>query len=216
MEFDPEDRKIVELLTKVKTVNGGYPPEMFESRRQSYLKSIAGIGLGVGIGIGPKDAINNGNGAGGFHVTASKLLEAVLVVAIIAEAGALAYFYRDKLADIFQTFSTTSSIQEVTSPPVIMSPLPELQISETSASAVPTGTITLLPSGTPIPGLSGDPNINNNGNNAGGVTPADSTPAPNGNNGNHYGQTPKPERTKENNNDNNNNNNEPPKGNKGK
>jgi len=202
MEYDPKDQKIVELLTKVKGVNGGYPPEMLESRRQSYLKNIAAEGLGAGIGTGHKNAGKNGNKAG-FPDVAGKLLETVLIVAIIAEAGALAYFYRDKLADIFQTFSTTSSVQEVTSPPVITFPLPELEISETAITVAPTGTVTVLPSGTPIPGSTGDPNINNDG----GVTLSDSTPVPNGNNGNHYGQTPKPERTKEN----NNNNDKPPK-----
>jgi len=214
MEFDPKDRQIVELLTKVKNANGGYPPGMLESRRQSYLKSITGAGLGAGIDTGHKNVSKNGNSAG-FPGTAGKLLEIVLVVAIVAEAGALAYFYRDKLADIFRTSSPESSVQEITSPPVITSPLPELEISETSISAFPTGTgtVTVLPSGTPIPGLTEDLIINNDG----GVNPADSTPVPNGNNGNHYGQTPKPERTKEN--DNNNDKppkDKPPKDNKGK
>ena len=61
---------------------------------------------------------------------------------------------------------------------------------------------------TPPPGVAED-----NSNNTAGVDLLNATPAPNGlngnpsNNGNHYGQTPKPERTKEN------GNNPPPKDN---
>lgn len=219
MEFDPEDQKVVELLAKLKNKNGGYPPDMLESRRQSYLNHMAGLGLGAGFGTVLKNAIKNGNGAGFSPPTAGTLLEVVLVVAIIAEAGTLAYFYRDKVADFFQSISTAPKTQEVAPPPVIQSPIPELEISEVPISAISTGTITEMPTSTPVPVLvlTEDPTINNSG----GANLTSSTPNPsgnNGNNGNHYGQTPKPERTKENNKDKppkddpgNGNNDKPPK-----
>lgn len=195
MEIDPKDEAILKLLTRLKDVNGGYPPEMLEARRQSYLKNIAGIGPGVGIGAGLKRTGKNGNGAG-FTPTARTLLEVVLVVAIVVEASTLAYIYRDKLADFFQTLSTGPKVQDITSPPVITSPLPELEILEIPLSEVATGTATELPASTPTPALTEDLNIN-----PGGDNPTSTTPNPNGNNGNHYGQTPKPERTKDNNSD---------------
>ncbi len=217
MEFDPKDEAILKLLTKLKDVNAGYPPEMLEARRQSYLKNIAGTGLGVGIGTGLKRTVKNGNGTG-FPPTAGTLLEVLLVAAIVVEASTLAYIYRDKLADFFRTLSTGPKVQDITSPPVITSPLPEIEISETSISEVPTGTATELPASTPTPALTQDLNINPTGDN-----PTSTTPDPNGNNGNHYGQTPKPERTKDNNsdkppNDNsgNGNNDKPPKPDKDK
>jgi hypothetical protein len=194
MEFDPNDEQVVRLITKLKNVKGDYPPEMFESRRQAYLKNMAGLGLGTELGEALKKNVKNGNGAGFTAPTVGKLLETALVVAIVVEASTLAYFYRDKVADFFQSVSTTSSVQG------IASPLSELEISGTPLSAYPTGTALGIPTGTPIPGLTGDfPGAGGNS------TLTGSTPVPNGNNGNHYGQTPKPDRTKVN------NNNKPPK-----
>lgn len=205
MEHDPKDQKVVDLLTKLKNADGGYPSEMLESRRQTYLNHMAGLGLGAGLGAAFKNAAKKGGGSGFSPPTAGALLEVALVVAIVAEAGTLAYFYRDKVADFFQSFSTTSKIQEVASPPVLTSPFPELEISGVPVSAVPTGTTTEMPASTPVPGLTDDLTVNNSG----GANLTSSTPIPNGNNGNHYGQTPKPDRTKDN------NNNKPPNDNPG-
>lgn len=211
-EFDPKDAKVVELLTKLKNANSTYPSAMMESRRQSFMSQMAGIGVGAAF----KNAVKNGNGTGGTSVTTGMLLEATLVVAIVVEAIVLAYIYRDRLVDFFKDTSTTPVIQEVTSLPVIPSPLPSLEISEVSISAIPTEVVTQVPQtqvpqGTPTPVVVEELNINDTG----AVTLTGSTPNPNGNNGNngnHYGQTPRPERTKENgaNNPGNGNGNRPP------
>ena len=214
MEYEPQDRKVVELLAKLKSVDEGYPSEMLAARRQSYLNNMAGAGLGVGTGTALKHTLKNGNGAGAAPISASTLLEVALVVAMIAEASTLAYFYRDKIADVFRSISTNPNVQEIASPPVITSPFPELEISEIPSSAIPTGTASEMPTSTQVPDVADDPTSNNNS----AATLTDSTPDPsvnnenngtNGNNGNHYGQTPKPERTKDN------NNNQPPKDNPG-
>ena len=204
MEFEPQDQKIVELLAKLKSVNEGYPSEMLAARRQAFLNNMAGVGLGVGSGTALKHALKNGNGAA--PVTVGTLLEIALVIAMVAEAGTLAYFNRDKIAEVFRSISTTSNVQEIDSPPVSTFPFPELEISEIPSSAIPTETASQMATSThstPVPGVADDPTSNNNG----AATLTDSTPDPsvnnenngtNGNNGNHYGQTPKPERTKDN------------------
>jgi len=212
MEFEPQDQKVVELLTKLKGANEGYPSEMLAARRQAFLNNMAGAGLGVGTGTAVNRTVKSGSGSGAAPITAGKLLEVALLIAIVAEASALAYFYRDKVADVFRSISATSKVQEISSPPVITSPFPELEIS---TSATPTGTASEIATSTQVPGVTDDLTSNNND----AATLTDSTPNPNGNNGNHYGQTPKPERTKDNNdnqppedNPGNGNNDKPPKG----
>jgi len=206
MEFEPKDQEIVDLVAKLKNTNGGYPSELLAARRQTYLNQMAGMGLSAGIGTVLKNAAKNGNGTSFAPPSAGTLLEVVLVVAIVAEAGTLAYFNRDKVVEFVRGVSTESNVQEVTSPPVSTFSFPELEISGSPLSFVSTGTASEVPIGTPIPGTTEDLTVNNNEE----ATPmANSTPIPNlengnnnnnGNNGNHYGQTPKPERTKENNN----------------
>ena len=224
MEFEPQDRKVVELLTKLKVANEGYPSDMLAARRQAFLDNMAGAGLGVGTGTALKQTLKNGNGAAPISV--GTLLEAALVIAMVAEAGTLAYFNRDKIAEVFRSISATSKVQEIASPPVITSPFPALETSEIPSSvipssAIPTGTATEVATNTQVPGVTDDPTITSNNNDP--ATLTDSTPNPsvnnqnngtNGNNGNHYGQTPKPERTRDNN-DNRPPNNNPGNGNNG-
>ena len=198
MEFDPQDQKIVELLTKLKGANGEYPSEMLESRRQTYLNQMAGLGLGAGLETVLKNAANNGNGGGFTPPTAGPLLEVALVVAIIFEAGTLAFFYRDRVVDFFKSTSKTPAAREINSPPVSTFSFPTIEVS---ISAIPTESLAGIAVSTATPGAPGDLNTNNP---EGGATQVatNSTPNPNGNNGNngnHYGQTPKPERTKDNN-----------------
>ncbi|HSB02208.1 MAG TPA: hypothetical protein VLE49_16280 [Anaerolineales bacterium] len=196
MEFDPQDQDIIRLLTKLKDVQGEYPEKMLLARRQSYLKRIMELEVGMSGGKAIRNASQNTK-------PVSTLLETALIVAIVAEASVMAYFYRDKLADFVQTITTGARTEQGT-PRVIPTALegqgitPSPAITSTAATAS-LAVITDTPINTPIPGIAGD---NNN------TTPGvSSTPVPNGNNGNHYGQTPKPERTKEN----NGNNDKPPK-----
>lgn len=204
MEFDPRDQDIIKLLTRLKDINAEYPENMLVARRQNYLKRMAEIGVGLSGGPEIKNVVKNIKSPHVPPVTGT-LLETALLVVILVEAGAMAYFYREKLADFFQTITTVSRTEEVT-PPIATS----LQVQGVSPSPAITSTTitgsltetTVTPTRTPTPGIMG-----NNGSNTPGASSLNSTPAPNGNNGNHYGQTPKPERTKEN----NENNSKPPK-----
>ena len=211
MEFDPEDQDIVRLLTTLKNTEGEYPEHMFVARRHMYLKRMAEIGMGIGAGTGIEEVAKSTNPAP-VAPTASTLLETALVVAIIVETSAVAYFYRHELADFFQTITTDARVQEVTPLPVVttateiqgVTPSPAVTATIPSAvlSASPTELIVPV-TDTPIPGVADEPgngaddnNVNNssaenNGNNSpsnghGGTTvdQPDSTPVPNVNNGN--------------------------------
>ena len=193
MGFDTQDKEIVRLLTKLKEADGKYPPDLLTARRQNYLKQMGEVGLGIGAGLKIKNALNSAK-VPTLSVATSKVLESALVVAIVVETGAVAYFYRDKLADLFQTI-TKEVAQEVTPPPahtdneiqgVGPSPAVSSTLPSATLSASPTET-EVEPTSTPIPDVA----ENNN------ALSTNSTPIPNGNNGHHYGQTPKPERTKE-------------------
>lgn len=225
MEYDPKDIDVISLLKKLKHAGGGYPRELLAPRRQGYLNQVAAAIGGAGLALGLKETLKSGKGPGpGPSSAAGTLVEALLVVAIIAEAGAVAYFYRDKVADFFQSFSNGPKVEEVSHPPVLPSPVSEIELITTPVET-PTPTLTLAdtPVSTPSVELAAEPtqrkqedtstgsNPDAGGADAGGSpsgTTSVSTPAPNdntgtnGNNGNHYGQTPKPERTKEPGNDN--------------
>ena len=190
MELDPKDYDVVKMLTKLKNANGAYPTDLFASRRQNYIRRVAEIGVGLGVAAGLRSTIKSGK-SGGLAPTASSLLETALVVAIIAEASTAVYFYRDKIAEIIRSYSSNPQVQEVSS-----SPLPELIITELP-EITGTPTTTETPTGTVVVPTSIADN-NSDGNNQ-----ANSTPDPNGNSGHHFGQTPKPDRTKDPGNNNN-------------
>ncbi len=207
MELDPKDYDVVKLLTRLKNSNGAYPPELLTPRRQNYLRRVMEIGLGFGVAEGLKSTIRSGSKAGASSsITASGLIEATLVMAIVAEAGVTAYIYRDRIAEIIRSYTSQPHVVEVTSVPQtdVVPELPIVIIDETDeVSATPSAIAT--PSGTPVILTSAA-----NNDQGGQGNQAVSTPDPNGNNGNQYGLTPKPDRTREpggGGNDNNNNNN---------
>jgi hypothetical protein len=216
MGFDTQDKEIVRLITKLKDADRKYPPDLLAARRQRYLKQMGQIGLGMGMGAGLKNAARSGK-APALSSTTSTILESALVVALVAETGTVAYFYRDKLAEVFQSVTNREQPRVEEVPPSPVSAGQEIQgvaPSPALSSTHPSPTLSASPtaielSSTPIPGVV-EENITIN---------ASSTPAlnvnnvDNGNNGHHYGQTPKPERTKEPKNNNNNNNDKPPKDN---
>src|SRR5215207_6288235 len=105
MGSDSQDQDIIKLLTKLKAADGEYPENMLAAQRHNYLNRMAEIGLGIGVDMGIKNAVSNAKPLSVPPLTGT-LLEAALVVAIIAEASAVAYFYRDKLADFCQTMTT--------------------------------------------------------------------------------------------------------------
>jgi hypothetical protein len=216
MDVDPEDQEIIRLLTKIKEAEAEYPEHLLVERRRSYLKRMGEVSLGIPAETGIKDAPKDVKPTNISPATTT-LVETALVIAIIAEAGTVAYFYRDRLTDFFRRVVAEPRVQEVTPSPVVTTsfeiqaivPSPALTVTVPSATIwsppSPTG-VAVTPTGTPapdvIPGV-----VDNNGISTaatGEVNVLNATPGPNdssvnnGNNGNHYGQTPRPERTKEN------------------
>jgi len=198
MELDPEDKEVVDLLSKLKDSNGTYPSDILAARRQTYLRQIANAGLGLGVGTGIKNAAQSGSGAGGTTATiTSKILEAALIAAIAIEAGTIVYVYRDKIADLVRTYTGSANVQEIASPATDSSSSNSEFVVNTGVPSVtattPSGTVTVT-SGTPSPEVAGDNNSSDTN------ASVNATPSPGDNNGNQFGLTPKPERTKENNN----------------
>ncbi len=181
------------------------------ARRRSFLRQMTEVGLGIGA-AGIQNALKKTKTPGISPFT-STLLEAALIAAILIETSAMAYFNREKLVNFLQTIATTPKIEQVTPPPGIPT---SREVQSISSSAAVTSTfasatlvtepavIVLTTTGTPIPG------------NTLAVNQLSATPDPKVNNGNHYGQTPKPERTKENNGNNGNNDNNGNNGNNDK
>lgn len=201
MEYNPEDIDVIHLLKKLKEANGAYPQEMLALRRQRYLSQVAEISGAVGIAVALKNAARGGKSMG-LPPAAGTVIEALLVVALVAEAGAVTYFYRDKLAQAIRSFVNKPKVEEAASPPVIPSPFleelnPSPVVTETGFTASPavTITVTLTAAGTPSPELAAEAAQENEAGSPS-IQPASTQPA-NGNNGNHYGQTPKPARIKE-------------------
>ncbi len=193
-----EDKQVVDLLTKLKDTNGTYPSEMLAARRQMYQRQVANVALGLGLGTGIKHIAKGGGNASGGAAAAvsSKVLETVLIAAITLEAGTATYLYRDKIADAIKSYLSKPTTQEVASPASDESASnPELiPTTQVTPSEEPSAT----PSGSPSPVYAGPTTGNNTtGNNGNSDVNANATPDPGGNNGNQYGLTPKPERTKD-------------------
>jgi len=201
MEQNPDDEKVIDLLSKLKDTNGRYPSDILAARRKNYLKQVANVGLGIGIGAGLNKNTPKGGGSGGTVTTVtSKILESALIAAIVLEAGTVAYLYRDKIADVVRTYTGSSNVQDmVVQPEEDATAASELLIPTITKSNTPSITPSVTPSGTPSAEIAGE---SNNANDA--SLGVNATPTPGGNNGNHYGNTPKPERTKEQINTNNN------------
>jgi len=193
MEPLPDDTKIIDLLSKLKDSNGAYPSDILTSRRQTYLRQVANVGLGIGVATGIKNTAKGGNGAGAVATVTSKILETALIAAIVIEAGTAAYIYRDKIANLIRTYTGSPNIQEVASPSADTERVEITEVPSVTVTITPSGTVTVtITSGTPSAEVAGD-----NNNNA--SSSVDATPSPDSN-GNQYGLTPKPVRTKDSNN----------------
>lgn len=201
MEFEPEEQQIVELLTKLKEHGGTYPKKLLASRRQFFLSQMASVGMGLGIGEGLKAAGKASKGGVLSHISgisASSIVETVLVLAIVAQASVIAYVYRDKLIDLINTISSSALAvpTDITIPVTGSSPTNSIVSDTPTATSTEISTASPSSTATPLPPIS----VNNNGSDATHVnsTSPAVTPSPTKDNpGNHYGQTPKPEKTKE-------------------
>lgn len=201
MEFEPEDQQIIELLTKIRNKGETYPRKLLANRRQVFLQQMANVGMGLGIGEGIKTVAKAPKSSSFIHLPAfsmSSLMEILLVFAILTQAMIIAYSYRDRIANIFHWGSPPIALTDVLIP-VTGSSIPgTITVSETPI-VLATDTPTPSPSTTVTSTMTIEPPlsvINENG--AAGNPSVTQAPPTNDNNGNHFGQTPKPERTKEN------------------
>lgn len=155
MEQDPKNPDIVNLLKKLKEAGGGYPQDMLELRRQGYLKQVGEVAGGAGLALSMRETLKSGKGAGS-SAAAGKVVELVLVAAIVVEAAAVTYFYRDKIIDFFRSDSNEPRVEEVSHPPVLPSLIPETGWVPTLVET-PTFIVTDTPVSTPSPQLAAQP-----------------------------------------------------------
>jgi len=188
MEFEPSNDEVVKLLMKLKSGNGAYPPELLAARKARYLQQVVQVGIAAGTGMGIKEILKGGKGPG-IPPTVGTLLEAILVVAIVAEAGSLGYFYKDKLAELLNISLGEPKVEQSSNPPAVTSPMPQLQ---STPSPIVTETQTPLGSPSPIIVINGTTVSATEV-----IKPVNPVPAATDKNGNQYGLTPKPERTKD-------------------
>ena len=189
MELDPKDYDVAKLLAKLKKEEDQYPSDLFASRRQGYIRRVAEIGVGLGVSAALKTTLKASKaGASATTTTIGGLVEAALVVAIVAEASAAAYIYRDQIGDVIESYSSQSQVYEVPPTSENIVPPPEITLSEPpEISETPEGTSTTT---TEIASVTdGLENLTEN-------VQINSTPDPKGNSGLHLGQTLKPARTK--------------------
>jgi len=173
------EQNVLNLLTSLKRSEGNYPSDMIQARRDAFTKQAAAMAVLARAGLKSTTTTGSGQAAAASSTASStstivgasigKILETALVVAIVAEAGAVGYIYRDKIADFINS-KLNPKVETVASPP----PSVYTPITEDFSTETPDGTET----DTPAPFVT--PDINNN---IGGQTPIVSTPVPNNNTG---------------------------------
>jgi len=218
MSSKVSQKDILQLFTGLKNVESTYPQDMVKARRDSFKKQAAAMAVLMKAGVSGSPATGTGQATAATSTTTGNtavlggmsmgtLLETVLVIALVAEAGVAAYIYREKIAEFFNP-TPTPKIEQTENP--INNPSQDFVASdEPSTAAVATETpkstftATATAIETPVqPGLI--PSISQNNDQNGEVQVA-STPVPTDslNNGLHLGQTKQP--TKESKKDNNSN-----------
>jgi hypothetical protein len=205
------DKNILELLSNLKNTENNYPSEMIQSRRDLYKKQAAAMAV-LMKAAGNGTIAGDGRNANSGPASLGTFLEIALVIMIVVEAGVAAYIYRDQIADFIDSTLSPKVEDDVnppkdsTSTPVVLPAAGEELDTATPAPlpiATPTITVTVIdtvidaPSATPLPTLVPEGLEDTQGAN----DQVQSTPPPPRDNpGNHYGNTPKPERTKDSNN----------------
>lgn len=216
MKSKVSEKDVLQLFTSLKSVENGYPQDLIESRRDNFTKQAAAMAVLMKVGgngapstgQAAASTATNSTAAVGGGISISTLLETVLVVALVAEAGAAAYIYRDKIAE-FMNSTFGPKVEQTTNPN--NNPSPDfVTTGEATAqfTETPEATVTVTGTGividTPLPSELINSTSQNNDQN--GDPQAASTPVPtDGGNGLHLGQTKQP--TKEPKNDNNSNQN---------
>jgi len=195
------DKDVLQLLTSIRNSENNYPQDMIESRRDMFTKQAAAMAVLMKAGINGANTTGTGQAASTASTTSSgatvgiggmsmgTLLETLLVIAIVAEAGVATYVYREKIAEFFN--STFGPKVEQVSNPINDSP-DTIASNETSTAETSTGTVTVTE--TPLhPGYTPPAQANdNNGSGDAGNAQITSTPDANNGNGLHLGQTQQP------------------------
>ena len=189
------NRKIINILESLKDKEPNYPPDLMQARREMFARQALSAALAV-------NTANNGINTGD-HTPPSigTFIETLLIVAIAVEAGTAAHVYRTRLANIWNSIfpSRVEHIKDTSDSPssssAIIPYVGEQPGTLTSISPIFTFTDSPMPSTTLISTPSPTNVESNDGEEVDKIIP---TPKPKDNNGNHYGQTPKPEWTKEN------------------
>jgi len=186
------ERDIFDLLKSLKNVEKQYPPDLMQSRREIFARQAASAAIAIhATGKSPElsGSSQTAASATSFGSSLGTLLEAILIIAIVVEAGIATYIFRDKIADLIGSI-ISPRVEQVANPTDASPSSPEIAPAtkaDTTPSASPTdaGTTTPLPSSGTLPAVQQN-------NNTGGSSQITSTPDPNGNNGLHLGQTKQP------------------------
>lgn len=198
MKSKISDKDILQLFTSLKIAENSYPQDMIKSRRDIFTKQAAAMAIlakasgnetaSTGIGQGASAASSSAMTIGGMSI--GPLLETVLVIAIVAEAGVAAYAYREKIAEFFNsTFGP--KVEQVVSPPDNSSS--DIIANDENTAELPDGTSASTVTVTETPTPPGFINSESENNNSNGDAQVASTPAPtNDSNGLHLGQTKQP------------------------
>jgi hypothetical protein len=188
--LDLQEPEIERFFSILKLIETAYPPDLLEARRSEFVRRAEEISQRLGVLPAFKNRLRSDPGKSPLSL--GGIIETVLVLAIVGEAGAAAYFYRGKIAEAFRFDDPTTEVMvESSLTPEFASPVFEPAPTEEAIF-----TITPSPTGTPSPTVA--PTEASNGSEGESLSQPNVTPAPKDDTGNHFGQTPKPERTKDN------------------
>jgi len=196
------NREIISILENLREKKQNYPPELMQARRKIFTEQVMSITLAV-------DAKESNEANVGNHPpppSISTIIGSVLLFAIVVEGGIAAYLSRGKFSEFVEGLTSSpdkqiiSPIDSSSVPSAIIPDVPDT--GELPVTPMPISPpITNIDSPTPVIIIVDTPasvNVENNDIiNEGDQQVIVSTPDPKDNNGNHYGQTPKPEQQKE-------------------
>lgn len=190
------DKDVLQVLTSIKNSEAQYPKDLAASRRDVFTKQAAAMAVllkasvnGTGANQTAETASTTSSGAatGAGSLSMSTLLETLLVIALVTEAGVATYVYREKIAEFFNSIFGPR-VEQVSSP---TNNSPEILVSdEPTASELPDETATATE--TPLPLSYTPPTQANDDSNGSGNPQTKSTPDPNDDDGKHLGQTKQP------------------------
>jgi len=195
------DQDVLKLLTDLKNTENTHPTDVLQSRRDTYIKQAAAMAVLAkaaqsGSGASPAGTNSPSNPLAKLTPHTGKILEIALISAIVLETVVVAYIYRDRIRDFFNDV-IPPRVENVTNPTVdFVTPSSEATSVDNEAitdTPTPTITVTVTEEPTIIPIV---PTSNNNSSDNKQIN---ATPPPKENPGNHYGNTPKPDRDKNNN-----------------